>query len=136
MISELWSLQVNKPEWLTAPTSEEVKASADFGQGLDTERELELDEAPILQTQTQVVPRLFSAVRRFPLTFSLIVMTALLFPVGMGLGQGAIDGLFERLMFLALEEVNGQQYFTTMSYTVEQGQWWSILRIQRRHIAQ
>ncbi|MDC0067627.1 rhomboid family intramembrane serine protease [Gammaproteobacteria bacterium] len=94
---------------------------------LYTSGELELDEAPILQTQTQVVPRLFSAVRRFPLTFSLIVMTALLFPVGMGLGQGAIDGLFERLMFLALEEVNGQQYFTTMSYTVEQGQWWRFV---------
>lgn len=91
--------------------------------------ELELDEAPILQTQTQTqaVPRLLSAVRRFPLTLSLIVMTALLFPVGMGLGDGAIDGLFERLMFLALEEVNGQQYFTTMSYTVEQGQWWRFI---------
>ncbi|MCS5583092.1 MAG: rhomboid family intramembrane serine protease, partial [Pseudomonadales bacterium] len=92
-----------------------------------TAGELELDEAPIVQTQMQIVPRVLSAVRRFPLTLSLIVITALLFPVGMGLGDGAIDGLFERLMFLALEEVNGEQYFTTMSYTVEQGQWWRFI---------
>jgi GlpG protein len=68
-----------------------------------------------------------SAVRRFPLTLSLIAINVLLFPVGMGLGDGTIDGLFERLMFLAVEEVNGEQYFTTMSYTVEHGQWWRFI---------
>jgi GlpG protein len=92
-----------------------------------TSGKLELDEAPAQQTQMQVLPRVLSAAKRFPVTLSLIVITVLLFPVGMGLGGGAIDGLFERLMFLAIEEVNGGQYFTTMSYTIEHGQWWRFL---------
>ena len=92
-----------------------------------TSGELELDEAPVVLGKIQIIPRVLSAVRRFPLTLSLIAINVLLFPVGMGLGDGAIDGLFERLMFLAVEEVNGEQYFTTMSYTVEHGQWWRFI---------
>jgi len=92
-----------------------------------TSGELELDEAPVVLGKIQVIPRVLSTVRRFPLTLSLIAINVLLFPVGMGLGDGAIDGLFERLMFLAVEEVNGEQYFTTMSYTVEHGQWWRFI---------
>jgi GlpG protein len=92
-----------------------------------TSGELELDEAPVVLGKIQIIPRVLSAVRRFPLTLSLIAINVLLFPVGMGLGDGTIDGLFERLMFLAVEEVNGEQYFTTMSYTVEHGQWWRFI---------
>ena len=92
-----------------------------------TSGELELDEAPVVLGKIQIIPRVLSAVRRFPLTLSLITINVLLFPVGMGLGDGTIDGLFERLMFLAVEEVNGEQYFTTMSYTVEHGQWWRFI---------
>jgi GlpG protein len=92
-----------------------------------TSGELELDEAPVVLGKIQIIPRVLSAVRRFPLTLSLIAINVLLFPVGMGLGDGIIDGLFERLMFLAVEEVNGEQYFTTMSYTVEHGQWWRFI---------
>lgn len=92
-----------------------------------TSGELELDEAPVVLGKVQIIPRVLSAVRRFPLTLSLIAINVLLFPVGMGLGDGTIDGLFERLMFLAVEEVNGEQYFTTMSYTVEHGQWWRFI---------
>ena len=92
-----------------------------------TSGELELDEAPVVLGKIQIIPRVLSAVRRFPLTLSLIAINILLFPVGMGLGGGTIDGLFERLMFLAVEEVNGEQYFTTMSYTVEHGQWWRFI---------
>ena len=92
-----------------------------------TSGELELDEAPLVQGKIQIIPRELSAVRKFPLTLSLIAINVLLFPVGMGLGDGTIDGLFERLMFLAVEEVNGEQYFTTMSYTVEHGQWWRFI---------
>ena len=92
--------------------------------------ELELDEAPVQQTPGQVVqvlPRLLSAMRRFPLTLSLIMINVLLFPVGMGLDEGSIDGLFERLLFVSIEEVNGGHYFTTMSHTVDAGQWWRFL---------
>ena len=89
--------------------------------------ELELDEAPAQQTQMQVLPRLLSAAKRFPLTLSLIVINVLLFPVGMGLGDGEISGLFERLLFVAIQDVNGAQYFTTMSYTIDHGQWWRFL---------
>ena len=92
-----------------------------------TSGELELDEAPVVLGKIQIIPRVLSAVSRFPLTLSLIAINILLFPVGMGLGGGTIDGLFERLMFLAVEEVNGEQYFTTMSYTVEHGQWWRFI---------
>ena len=92
-----------------------------------TSGELELDDAPVVLGKIQIIPRVLSAVRRFPLTLSLIAINVLLFPVGMGLGDGTIDGLFERLMFLAVEEVNGEQYFTTMSYTVEHGQWWRFI---------
>ena len=92
-----------------------------------TSGELELDEAPVVLGKIQIIPRVLSAVRRFPLTLSLIAINVLLFPVGMGLGDETIDGLFERLMFLAVEEVNGEQYFTTMSYTVEHGQWWRFI---------
>jgi len=92
-----------------------------------TSGELELDEAPVVLGKIQIIPRVLSAVRRFPLTLSLIAINVLLFPVGMGFGAGTIDGLFERLMFLAVEEVNGEQYFTTMSYTVEHGQWWRFI---------
>ena len=92
-----------------------------------TSGELELDEAPVVLGKIQIIPRVLSAVSRFPLTLSLIAINVLLFPVGMGLGDGTIDGLFERLMFLAVEEVNGEQYFTTMSYTVEHGQWWRFI---------
>jgi GlpG protein len=92
-----------------------------------TSGELELDEAPAQQTQMQVLPRVLSAVKRFPLTLSLIVITVLLFPVGMGLGDRGIDGLFGQLIFLDVEEVNGEHYFTTMSDTIEQGQWWRFL---------
>ena len=92
-----------------------------------TSGELELDEAPVLLGKTQIIPRVLSAVCRFPLTSSLIAINVLLFPVGIGLGDGTIDGLFERLTFLAVEEVNGEQYYTTMSYTVEHGQWWRFI---------
>ena len=92
-----------------------------------TSGELELDEAPVVLGKIQIIPRVLSAVSRFPLTLSLIAINILLFPVGMGLGGGTIDGLFERLMFLAVEEVNGEQYFTTMSYTFEHGQWWRLI---------
>ena len=92
-----------------------------------TSGELELDEAPAQQTQMQVLPRLVSAAKRFPLTLSLIAINVLLFPVGMGLGENAMDGLFGKLIFLAVEEVNGEQYFTSMAYTIEHGQWWRFL---------
>ena len=92
-----------------------------------TSGELALDEAPVVQTQMQIIPRMNSAVRRFPLTLTLIAINVLLFPVAMFSGGGVIDGLFERLMFLAIEEVNGQEYFTSMSDTIEQGQWWRFI---------
>lgn len=92
-----------------------------------TSGELELDEAPAQQIQMQLLPRVLSAAKRFPLTLSLIAINVLLFPVGMGLGENAIDGLFGKLIFLAVEEVNGEQYFTSMSYTIEHGQWWRFL---------
>ncbi len=92
-----------------------------------TSGELELDEAPAQQIQMQVLPRLLSAAKRFPLTLSLIAINVLLFPAGMGLGENAMDGLFGKLIFLAVEEVNGEQYFTSMSYTIEHGQWWRFL---------
>ena len=92
-----------------------------------TSGELELDEAPVVRAQMKIIPRVLSAARSFPLTLSLIFINVLLFPVGMGLDDGAIDGLFERLMFLAIEGVNGEQYFTNMSYTVEQGHWWRFI---------
>ena len=92
-----------------------------------TSGELKLDEAPVVLGKIQIIPRVLSAVSRFPLTLSLIAINILLFPVGMGLGGETVDGLFERLMFLAVEEVNGEQYFTTMSYTVEHGQWWRFI---------
>ena len=92
-----------------------------------TSGELELDEATAVLGKLRIIPRVLSAIRKFPQTLLLIAINVLLFPVGMGLGDRTIDGMFERLMFLAVEEVNGEQYFTTMRYTVEHGQWWRFI---------
>lgn len=89
-----------------------------------------LDPEPEIQSPAPskgLAQRIFEVFWRYPVTMALIVISLGFFPVGMNLRDADADGLFARMMFLALVDVQGEQYFATLGYTLEQGEFWRLL---------
>ncbi len=89
--------------------------------------ELPIGDAEATQPQFGVVRRLWVAVWRYPITMLLIALCLMLFPVGMNRGDVDPNSLFAQMMFLSLVEVNGDLYFASLRYTLEQGEFWRLL---------
>lgn len=70
--------------------------------------------------------KVFEAFWRYPFTMVLIVVCILFFPVGMNLQDVETDGLFARMMFVMLVDVQGEQYFSSIGYTLGQGEVWRL----------
>lgn len=77
--------------------------------------------------QLQLASRFLSALRRYPATLALILISLVFFPVGMGVDNDTFSFLFRQMMFLATEKIAGQYYFASLAYTFESGQWWRLL---------
>ena len=56
----------------------------------------------------------------------LIFVCLLFFPVGMNLTDVGTDSLFARMMFVMLVDVQGEQYFSSIGYTLGQGEIWRL----------
>lgn len=76
--------------------------------------------------QKSIRQRVFEAFWRFPLTMVLIFVCLLFFPVGMNLTDVDTDSLFARMMFVMLVDVQGEQYFSSIGYTLGQGEIWRL----------
>jgi len=70
--------------------------------------------------------KVFEAFWRYPLTMVLIAVCILFFPVGMNLQDVETDALFARMMFVMLVDVQGEQYFSSIGYTLGQGEVWRL----------
>ncbi|MFT7221019.1 MAG: GlpG protein [Candidatus Azotimanducaceae bacterium] len=77
--------------------------------------------------QLRFLAKLVGNMARFPLTLSLIILSIVLFPVGMSLETGAFRSLLEQMTFLATDEVIGNAYFRTLAETLEAGEYWRLL---------
>jgi GlpG protein len=87
----------------------------------------ELDTAGAeVPATTGLAQRFVNALWRFPVTLSLILVTILFFPVGMGVSDESLDGLFAAMVFLDIEEVGGSLYFASFVDTYSAGEWWRL----------
>ncbi len=84
------------------------------------------EEEPALAPQVSVAQRVFEAFWRYPLSMGLILVCILFLPVGMNLQDVQTDSLFARMMFVMLVDVQGEQYFASMEYTLKQGEVWRL----------
>ncbi len=75
----------------------------------------------------RVTSRLSMVMQRYPLTLILIAVNIVLFPVGMNVAEGNLGLLFHKMVFLKMEEVNGQLYFTSLAHTLSSGEVWRIV---------
>jgi len=95
---------------------------AAFSQG-----ELSLQAAPAARRRSSLLQNLLNAVWRVPVTFGLIVLTALLFPVTLGIDDGDVDGWFEALSLLQFSVVGNKVYFVDLPMTLASGEYWRLL---------
>ena len=103
--------------------AERVRAYyAAFSQG-----ELSLQAGPVARRRSNLLQNLLNAVWRVPVTFGLIVLTALLFPVTLGIEDGDVDGWFEALSLLQFSVVGNKVYFVDLPMTLASGEYWRLL---------
>lgn len=115
---------LNQVVWVESETEAEIVQTA-FHQ-LQT-GELQMPGVTF-DTRPSTGERILRVLRRFPLTLVLIVINVLLFPVGMSLDNGEIGPVFESMMFVALEQVGGDWYFSSLAHTYwDQGEWWRLI---------
>jgi len=103
--------------------AERVRAYyAAFSQG-----ELSLQAGPAARRRSNLLKNLLNAVWRVPMTFGLILLTALLFPVTLGVDDGDVSGWFETLSFLQFSVVGNKVYFVDLPMTLASGEYWRLL---------
>ena len=103
--------------------AERVRAYyAAFSQG-----ELSLQAGPAVRRRSNLLQNLLNAVWRVPMTFGLILLTALLFPVTLGVDDGDVSGWFETLSFLQFSVVGNKVYFVDLPMTLASGEYWRLL---------
>ena len=64
-------------------------------------------------------------IHRFPLTLSLVLVNAIIFPLTQRIGDD--DGLFQLLTFADFRLDGDRVYFANLAYTIETGQYWRLL---------
>ena len=115
---------LNQVVWVTTDMEASFVQSA-FAQYQSGE--LTLGSVDSAGTQLQLASRFLSALRRYPATLALILISLVFFPVGMGIDNDSFGFLFRQMMFLDTQEVAGQYYYASLAYTFESGQWWRLL---------
>jgi GlpG protein len=77
--------------------------------------------------RASVVQRLVDTIWQVPVTMLFIVVTALLFPVTLGIESGEVGGWFQLLNFVSFELVGDRVYFNDLTTTLASGEFWRLL---------
>lgn len=116
---------VNQVVWVNRP--EERLEVIHFYRLLNSGEMVLEDEAGSRSARFSFVSRLMANVWRFPLTMLLLAINALLFPVGMAVSEGGLDGLVSYLTFLDYQAVGDAIYFSDFTQTMAAGHYWRLL---------
>ena len=74
-----------------------------------------------------IAQRAFETVWRVPVTMAFILVTALFFPVTLGIESGEVGEWFRRLSFVSFELVGDRVYFDDLNTTLGKGEFWRLL---------
>lgn len=81
---------------------------------------------PALQ-RTSVPQRLVDTIWRVPVTMVFIFVTALLFPVTLGIESGEVGGWFQWLNFVSFDLLGDSVFFNDLTTTMASGEFWRLL---------
>jgi len=89
--------------------------------------EMQLAAAPLQARQTSTAQNLLNAVWQVPVTFSLLLLTVLLYPVTLGINEGDVSGWFQAMNFLQFSVTGDKVYFVDLPTTLASGEYWRLL---------